>query len=210
MDLDGSLDFECPVCLQVLDKPIRTLCGHVFCQGCHQTNFRLNRKCPICRGPISRTERRDTEIEKRMVTKRGNCRGCDIEVCLSDMRAHMRACSKYLEDFGQPSGPSMQPQPTPASHGYIGPNRLTYTCPYCQATNYDICGLVQHCCANHYSDRRQVVCPICASMPWGDANYYSRNFINHLMLRHQFSYDFFVLLKSELTIKPWCYYPITI
>ncbi len=38
--------FGCPICLDVLQNPITTYCGHNFCQSCLNNN---KFSCPICR-----------------------------------------------------------------------------------------------------------------------------------------------------------------
>lgn len=108
---------------------------------------------------------------------------------LSKIRAHVATCSKYQNYIMEgvkatTKDASLQPRNVP--------NRYTFPCPYCPEKNFDQEGLVEHCKLAHSTDTKSVVCPICASMPWGDPNYRSANFIEHIQRRHQFSYDTFV------------------
>ncbi|XP_053771732.1 E3 ubiquitin-protein ligase RNF166 isoform X7 [Desmodus rotundus] len=111
------------------------------------------------------------------------------------MRVHVSSCMKVQEQMANcpkfvPVVPTSQPIPSAV------PNRSTFTCPYCGARNLDQQELVKHCVDNHRSDPNRVVCPICSAMPWGDPSYKSANFLQHLLHRHKFSYDTFVVCSS--------------
>ncbi|EDL06516.1 zinc finger protein 313, isoform CRA_a, partial [Mus musculus] len=108
---------------------------------------------------------------------------------LSKIRAHVTSCSKYQNYIMEgvkatTKDASLQPRNIP--------NRYTFPCPYCPEKNFDQEGLVEHCKLTHSTDTKSVVCPICASMPWGDPSYRSANFMEHIQRRHRFSYDTFV------------------
>ena len=45
-------EFKCPICLNVVDEPVLTSCGHLFCANCIKG---IPDKCPTCRGNFTTT-----------------------------------------------------------------------------------------------------------------------------------------------------------
>ncbi|XP_057182789.1 E3 ubiquitin-protein ligase RNF114 isoform X1 [Triplophysa rosa] len=184
---DGK--FVCPVCLEIFTRPMTTQCGHTFCQSCLQECLRPQKAvCAVCRSDLSEWTKADA-LEELIHRSSGRCKGCGNEVPLSQMRSHTETCSKYQDYVKEGMKSISQKQPSIASSV---PNRFTFTCPYCDLPNFDQDGLLEHCTSRHTHDPRPVVCPICASMPWGDPNYRSTDFFQHIKIRHAFSYDTFV------------------
>ncbi|KAK7150555.1 hypothetical protein R3I93_011712 [Phoxinus phoxinus] len=74
----------------------------------------------------------------------------------------------------------------------LRPQGLTariFVCPYCQDNGLDELGLRDHCNNRHVNDSRRVVCPVCVATPHGDPQYYSRDFVAHLNMRHCYYMD---------------------
>lgn len=42
--------FTCPICIEILNNPITTICGHNYCKAC--VSFNLN-SCPICKREVN-------------------------------------------------------------------------------------------------------------------------------------------------------------
>lgn len=187
-------EFVCPVCLEIFDSPVITQCGHTFCQSCLQECLRPQKPvCAVCRTGLETWDKAG-DLDALIHTSVGACKGCGSEIPLSQMRVHMSGCAKYQEYIDEGVKNSAQTQPSVRSPV---PNRYTFACPYCNTPNLDQDGLMDHCTSQHARDPRQVVCPICASMPWGDPNYRSTDFLQHLKIRHKFSYDTFVDYSTD-------------
>ncbi|XP_030625223.1 E3 ubiquitin-protein ligase RNF114 [Chanos chanos] len=187
-------EFICPVCLEIFDSPVKTQCGHRFCDSCLRECLRPQKPvCAVCRTALVHWES-DAHMQALIQTSIGACKGCGEEVSLSAMRKHTANCLKYQEYIQEGVKNSAQTQSAMVSPA---PNRFTFSCPYCNCPNLDQDGLVEHCTSRHVRDPRQVVCPICASMPWGDPNYRSADFLQHLKMRHTFSYDTFVDYSTD-------------
>ncbi|XP_953172.1 uncharacterized protein TA08820 [Theileria annulata] len=71
-------DFECPICFNILYKPVTTSCGHNFCKFCIDQAIDSSPNCPLCRVPLTTqyspnilltqliNERFQDEIKERM------------------------------------------------------------------------------------------------------------------------------------------------
>ncbi|NXR40962.1 RN114 ligase, partial [Zosterops hypoxanthus] len=166
-----------------------------FCTPCLQECLKPKKPvCGVCRSTLSAGSRA-LDLEKQIETTETTCNGCNKKMFLSKMRSHAASCSKY-QSYIMEGVKAVTKEPLHNTRSF--PNRFTFPCPYCSEKNFDQEGLVEHCKALHSMDAKQVVCPICASMPWGDPNYRSANFMEHLQRRHRFSYDTFVALLCPL------------
>ncbi|XP_017889888.1 E3 ubiquitin-protein ligase KCMF1-like isoform X2 [Ceratina calcarata] len=59
------------------------------------------------------------------------------------------------------------------------------TCPYCARMGFTEAILQEHVAADHSDTSFEVVCPLCASVPGGDANNVTDDFAGHLSLEHR-------------------------
>ncbi|XP_018425646.1 PREDICTED: E3 ubiquitin-protein ligase RNF114 [Nanorana parkeri] len=188
-DVDPMDRFLCPICLELFDDPVRVSCGHTFCMLCfEQCMTQRSPTCAVCRSRLT-PGIKAYDLEKLMRETQASCKGCSSKMLLYNMRAHAVVCSQY-QNYVMEGIKSVTKDQSPQAKDV--PNRFTFICPYCQEQNLDQEGLVDHCKKFHFSDPTPVVCPICASMPWGDPGYRSANFMEHIHRRHRFSYDTFV------------------
>ncbi|XP_025076157.1 RING finger protein 166-like [Pomacea canaliculata] len=180
--------YMCAICMELFCRPVRISCGndHTYCQDCLKSL--QSHQCPQCRKPFHPNQTVPAnEIEIIMRSSFAKCSVCGSQMPMSSLRKHMETCGQTL------ATPKFRPiketsQPVPLDV----PNRSTFKCPYCEQANLDCKDLVKHCNNVHRHERIHVVCPICASMPWGNPSQFSSNFIQHLNARHTFEYDTYV------------------
>lgn len=48
--------WRCPICLECLQQPVVTHCGHAFCYPCITEWLRRSNSCPVCHGEIANSQ----------------------------------------------------------------------------------------------------------------------------------------------------------
>lgn len=57
------------------------LCPPRFCKNCFRLAVRAQGPhCPLCRGPVSETEKRAIDVQQQMRERKGQCRACGTTV----------------------------------------------------------------------------------------------------------------------------------
>uniref|UniRef100_A0A3Q2PS26 PDZ domain containing RING finger 3b n=1 Tax=Fundulus heteroclitus TaxID=8078 RepID=A0A3Q2PS26_FUNHE len=90
-------DFKCNLCNKVLEDPLTTPCGHVFCSGCVLPWVVQQSSCPVKCQRISAKELNHVLPLKNLILKLeikcdNHARGCDAVVTLQHLAEHAEAC----------------------------------------------------------------------------------------------------------------------
>ena len=168
--VDESLErkYDCPVCLQILRDPCKSLCcGNDFCHACVRKLQKEDNPCPLCRNSMFRIKRnRDlsSEIYRLQVYCVNKAKGCDWEGCLGEIDVHLNQNPTFLY---QTNGCCFVHVQCPhcsqnfqrrqiCDHFSICPRR-PYQCEYCQAYN----SFYEDVIHNHWPDCKcyPVLCP---------------------------------------------------
>ncbi|KAL4655903.1 E3 ubiquitin-protein ligase PDZRN3 [Arapaima gigas] len=90
-------DFKCNLCNKVLEEPLTTPCGHVFCAGCVLPWVLQQSSCPVKCQRISAKELNHVLPLKNLILKLDikcdhQARGCDKVVKLQHLAEHAEMC----------------------------------------------------------------------------------------------------------------------
>lgn len=173
-------EFYCIVCSKIMLKPVlHKSCGSSICDECLNKMLieDVNAVCPVCRGLfLSDTLMQNTDLENRIQNTYIPCK-CGAQLFATQYDSHIETCQTHLNFLSTAIQSVKQP-----STGAV--NRSTFKCPCCSIANLTQEALIKHFKQTH--GKVQGVCPICASMPWGDPNYISSDLGGHLSFRHKY------------------------
>uniref|UniRef100_A0A8C7ZJS4 PDZ domain containing RING finger 3b n=1 Tax=Oryzias sinensis TaxID=183150 RepID=A0A8C7ZJS4_9TELE len=90
-------DFKCNLCNKVLEEPLTTPCGHVFCSGCVLPWVVQQSSCPVKCQRVSARELNHVLPLKNLILKLeikcdNHARGCDAVVKLQHLAEHAETC----------------------------------------------------------------------------------------------------------------------
>uniref|UniRef100_A0A8U8CGC9 Uncharacterized protein n=1 Tax=Geospiza parvula TaxID=87175 RepID=A0A8U8CGC9_GEOPR len=104
-----AAELQCGLCGRVLEEPLSTPCGHVFCAGCLLPWAARRRRCPLRCRPLAAAELRPVLPLRSLVQElEVKCdyspRGCGRTVRLRELPAHLAACRYGPPGPAEPQG----------------------------------------------------------------------------------------------------------
>ena len=126
--------YLCPICQEILYKPLQTSCGHLFCGKCLKRVQSKN--CPSCRAEFVREPIEDRfnerEIRNVIVKCQNSSRGCEWEGELGNVESHQNGvCGYQLVQCGNKCGAEVERREV-EEHEEDHCELRRYLCLYCQ------------------------------------------------------------------------------
>ena len=132
--LEATLsELQCPICQEILQEPLQTSCGHLFCQHCLlEALQRRPRDCPLCRQ--RQTHMKDAFNHRKVTNLQVKCsnhpKGCSWVGTLGSAEEHRASCS--LETVACPKGCGLvMLRKDTTEHVQERCEYRTHTCQYC-------------------------------------------------------------------------------
>lgn len=199
----------CLSCVNGLKKPSTDSSGQSSFfrtdSSSHSNRHHQAQQCFLC--AICRQESfgyvRYRELENRMNQLVVSCSNCDINLKISELRQHSDTCqmnqNQSRSETNQPVNNQRlsESQIQALQKAQQGQNRSTFQCPFCPRANFTLIHLRQHIKKRHREEDQHRICPICASMPWGDKTTVSSNIYQHIKTRHRFDYETYVNFEQD-------------
>jgi len=191
MDSEILEEYYCIICSRIMIEPVLHIsCNNSLCDECLNAMLvrDVNSVCPVCRGPFtSDTLTQNQALKNKIYSAIITCK-CGKSIPATQYDSHIDTCPSHLASLSS----TIQSIKKPSTSSV---NRLTFTCPICYLPNLSQEALIKHSSSSHRGVSG--VCPICASMPWGDPNYISSNLAGHLKLRHKYDVSTFTEFGQE-------------
>lgn len=111
-------ELMCPVCMQILDKPVETTCQHYFCVECMKGVIDSGQRglCPVCKDEVGLLKVPTRMVLRLIAEQEVTCLNCGTTVNYEDSSAHV--CGDVTPEAQAPAAIPQQPvvAPEPAQH----------------------------------------------------------------------------------------------
>eukprot|EP01125_Pyxidicula_operculata_P017431 TRINITY_DN6106_c0_g1_i3.p1 TRINITY_DN6106_c0_g1~~TRINITY_DN6106_c0_g1_i3.p1 ORF type:complete len:174 (+),score=3.62 TRINITY_DN6106_c0_g1_i3:24-545(+) len=135
-------DYVCTICINVLNRPVQTICGHSFCNDCISTYRKLSESCPICRENLGNgSVFPDKKTERQISSKIVNCpnRECKEKTDYGNIFKHLDTCMYEIVECTQNCKMKIE-------RGILE-EHITHTCPKTKVKcEFDKCNVCLNLC----------------------------------------------------------------
>ena len=127
-------DLVCPICQEILNDPLITSCGHLFCRRCLEEDGRDLKDCPVCRQTY--TSMSDQFHARKIGGLRVKCRnaskGCKWRGELKDAKGHVGSTScQYVDVLCKNGCGARLRRSVIVDHETKQCPKRHYICPHC-------------------------------------------------------------------------------